>query len=88
MGRENLGALPPPLEALYVLRSLDVLYAWGDRRDLLHVMSTPAKGQIRGYYRWAGSDGPWLIQPPNYTGDWPAVDAAVELLTGERVRAD
>lgn len=48
----------------------------------VHVMSRPARGEIRGYR----IDGKRLhVLQPCYTGDWPDLDRAVERATGFRV---
>lgn len=42
---------------------------------LVHVMSKPARGEIRGYIMTP--DGALRLRLPEYTGHWPALDAAV-----------
>jgi hypothetical protein len=53
--------------------------------DKVHVISTHAGGEIRGYIRTHGSEGPWKIQPPNHHGAWPELDAEVERQAGIQV---
>lgn len=72
--------------AIYLLKSSISCRAYG-QIDLLHVMSKPAGGEIRGYQRPSDSAEPWTVRTPNYTGCWPEMDAAVTALTGEPIRA-
>lgn len=55
--------------------------------DLVHVMSRPACGEIRGYWSPKDSGEPWRIRLPNYTGDWAALDTEVTRITGRAVAA-
>lgn len=48
---------------------------WDGRGALVHVMSRPSRGEIRGYVL---IDGVLHMRLPNYAGDWPDLDAAVE----------
>ena len=47
---------------------------WDGRGQLVHVISKPAGGEIRGYVL---IDGALHLRLPNYAGDWPDLDAAV-----------
>lgn len=76
----RIGDLPWP--GLYVLR--DAHREWGGVVETLHIMSTHAGGQIRGYHRERGERA-WRIWLPNYTGDWPEMDEAVAVLVGDSV---
>ncbi len=53
--------------------------------SLIHVMSRAAGGEVRGYVSVDG--GPWKVRHPNYTGEWPTMDRAVEKLCGIEVVA-
>lgn len=82
----NLTVDGAKLGMLYVLRS-EVNCRFGGELELLHVMSVPAGGEIRGYQRPRGkSDAAWTVRQPCYTGDWPEVDAAVAALVGGAVK--
>lgn len=47
---------------------------WDERGRIVHVISKPAGGEIRGYIM---IDGALHLRLPNYAGDWPDLDAAV-----------
>lgn len=47
---------------------------WNGKGALVHVISKPAGGEIRGYVL---IDGRLHMRLPNYAGDWPELDAAV-----------
>lgn len=47
---------------------------WDCRGSIVHVVSRPAGGEIRGYVL---IDGTLHLRLPNYAGDWPELDAAV-----------
>lgn len=47
---------------------------WDEPVRWVHVMSRPAGGEIRGY---ALVEGELRLRLPNYSGDWPEMDAAV-----------
>ncbi|MGE0444537.1 MAG: hypothetical protein AB7P99_04860 [Vicinamibacterales bacterium] len=49
--------------------------------SIVHVMSKPAGGEIRGYLL---IDGRLHLRLPSYTGDWPEMDAAVAQRVIER----
>ncbi len=70
--------------AIYLLRDGHSSGVYGGKVETLHVMSRPAGGQIRGYMRREG-DREWRVWAPNYTRDWPEMDAAVAALTGDQV---
>ena len=79
---------PIGLGMLRLHRSFDVAYCSHDRRDLLHVMSPSAGGQVCGYARTAGSSDPWAPWLPWRAGEWPELHQAVARLTGEAVEVD
>ena len=67
------------LEVDAPIQHTSTLYA-GARGDdarvvLVHVMSKAVGGEVRGYV--LTGDGALRIRFPNYTGTWPAMDAAV-----------
>lgn len=47
---------------------------WDGRGALVHVISKPAGGEIRGFIL---IDGRLHMRLPNYAGAWPELDAAV-----------
>lgn len=47
---------------------------WDGVGALVHVISRPAGGEIRGYVL---IDGKLHLRLPNYAGNWPELDAAV-----------
>ncbi len=47
---------------------------WDGIGALVHVISRPARGEIRGYVLIAGR---LHLRLPNYAGDWPELDAEV-----------
>jgi hypothetical protein len=47
---------------------------WDGRGSLVHVISRPAGGEIRGYVL---IEGKLHMRLPNHAGDWPELDAAV-----------
>lgn len=55
---------------------------WNGIGALVHVISRPAHGEIRGYVL---IDGRLHLRLPNYAGDWPALDAAVARRISNRV---
>ena len=57
---------------------------WDGHGKLVHVISRPAHGEIRGYVL---INGLLHLRLPNYAGDWPELDAAVarRLLAGMAV---
>lgn len=76
VGDLAIGAEPG---AVYAGRST-IVNLYGEQLDLIHVISRHAGGEIRGYVSLEG--GPWLLRHPNYTGDWPEMDRAVEATCG------
>lgn len=86
----GLGEPHPQGCALYVLvdaeqrataYSRDDLPA-GTASRLVHVISRWSRGEVRGY-RVIGNVA--TVRQPNYVGDWPEVDRAVEAALGVRV---
>lgn len=73
---------------LEVWRTSNIPYTHGERRDLLHVMSPAAGGQICGYQRPAGNAEPWRPQTPWYVVAWPELHDAVARVTRETVEVD
>lgn len=71
---------------VYVLRSRISDRSYGDI-DVLHVISSHAGGEIRGYWRPHGEDGPWTVRMPAHA-EWPEMDRAVEALVGAPVIDD
>lgn len=55
---------------------------WDGRGALVHVISKPAGGEIRGYVRIGNVIH---LRLPNYAGEWPDLDAAVEKRLGVRI---
>ena len=59
-------------------------YAGGDQSQaegrLVHVLSRPAGGEIRGYV--LTSDGVLRLRMPCYSGRWPEMDEAVRVRVG------
>jgi len=55
---------------------------WDCRGSIVHVVSKPAGGEIRGYVL---INGTLHMRLPNYEGDWPELDAAVERRLGARI---
>lgn len=53
---------------------------WGREVHKISIMSRHAGGECRGYTQL--DDGPWLPSSPCYTGQWPAMDRAVEAQHG------
>lgn len=47
----------------------------------VHVISKPAKGEIRGYVL-VESEKTLRVRTPNYLGRWPELDVEVQRLTG------
>lgn len=47
---------------------------WDGIGAIVHVISRPAGGEIRGYVL---INGALYLRLPNYAGDWPELDAAV-----------
>lgn len=47
---------------------------WDGIGSIVHVISRPAGGEIRGYVLIAGK---LHLRLPNYAGDWPELDVAV-----------
>lgn len=57
---------------------------WDCRGAIVHIISKPAGGEIRGYVRIGNA---LHLRLPNYAGDWPELDAAVERRLGATVVA-
>lgn len=60
----------------------DSAFSVDDRIRVVHVISKPAKGEIRGYV-WIGDE--LRLRLPARPGDWPALDAYVAHELGARV---
>jgi len=75
---------PKPLAYLQLWFSGDRSYKRGpdEKYRLVHVISKPAGGEIRGYVMTG--DGSLRMVGPNYRGDWPELDAAVLKRTGAK----
>lgn len=58
---------------------------WDGRGAVVHVVSRPAGGEIRGYVLIAGV---LHLRLPNYAGEWPELDAAVERRLNARAAKD
>lgn len=54
-------------------------------REILHVLSRHAGGEVRGYIRPRGGDI-WEVRRPAHEGHWPEMDRAVADATGEPIR--
>lgn len=57
---------------------------WDGHGALVHVVSRPAGGEIRGYILIGNS---LHLRLPSYAGDWPELDAAVARRLGKAVRS-
>lgn len=53
----------------------------GEKYALIHVMSRPAGGEIRAYWREEGTTV-LRLRYPAYPAEWPELDEAVRLLLG------
>lgn len=56
--------------------------ARGEQLRVIHVLSRPAGGEIRGYV--LTDDDVLRLRLPEYAGAWPALDAAVSSRVGAR----
>lgn len=69
---------------LYILRSSISCRVYG-AIDLIHVMSKPAGGEIRGYQRPKDTTTAWRPRTPDHVGPWFELDAEVVRIIGEDV---
>lgn len=76
MRTHRIGRLPLGVPPLWVERTACVSDALGER-EVLHVMSALAGGQIAGYWRPCGDQGPYRCQAPWYGGLWSELHQAV-----------